>query len=32
MDNKKLEALAKELAKDVKSEKDLAELSRRLSN
>ena len=30
MDNKKLEALAKELAKDVKSEKDLSELSRRL--
>lgn len=30
MDDKKLEALAKELAKDVKSEKDLAALSRRL--
>lgn len=30
MDDKKLEALAKELAKDIKSEKDLSALSRRL--
>lgn len=30
MDEKKLEALAKELAKDIKSEKDLSTLSRRL--
>jgi putative transposase len=30
MDDKKLEALAKELAKDIKSEKDLSTLSRRL--
>jgi putative transposase len=30
MDDKKLEALAKELAKDIKSEKDLSDLSRRL--
>ncbi len=31
MDDKKLEALAKELAKDIKSEKDLSDLSRRLN-
>jgi len=30
MDDKKLEALAKELAKDIKSEKDLSTLSRSL--
>ena len=30
MDDKKLEALAKELVKDIKSEKDLSDLSRRL--
>jgi transposase-like protein len=30
MDKKKLEALAKELAKDVKSQDDLAEISRQL--
>ena len=30
MDDKKLEALAKELAKDIKSEKDRSALSRRL--
>ncbi len=30
MDEKKLEALAKEFAKDIKSEKDLSTLSRRL--
>ena len=30
MEEKKLEALAKELAKDIKSEKDLSDLSRRL--
>ena len=30
MDEKKLEALAKEFAKGIKSEKDLSELSQRL--